>query len=127
MHNQTKHKTILDVGHCGYDGPRMMQLLQSKVGVKVDTADTLASAAEKLSAGGYDVVLINRELPFEGTEGLELIRQMKSAGDPTPVMLVSDRPDAQRQAEACGAMHGFGKSQLTNCRTVSMIKKATQF
>jgi DNA-binding response OmpR family regulator len=118
------HKTILDVGQCGYDGPRMMQMLESKVGVLVDTADSLQEAASKLSANRYDLVLVNRELAFEGTEGLELIRAMKKAGDTTPVMLVSDRPDAQQQAQACGAIHGFGKSKLADSHTIALIKKA---
>ncbi len=117
-------KTILDVGQCGYDGPRMMQMLQCQVGVRVDTADTLQEAAEKLSSNQYNLVLVNRELAFEGSEGLELIKAMKQAGDSTPVMLVSDRPDAQQQALACGAIHGFGKSKLTDKHTISLIKKA---
>ncbi len=117
------HKTILDVGQCGYDGPRMTEMLQSKVGVKVDSADTIDEAAGKLSSNQYDLVLVNRELAFEGTEGLELIRLMKKAGDATPVMLVSDRPDAQQQAVACGAIHGFGKSKMSDHHTIALIKK----
>lgn len=117
-------KIILDVGQCGYDGPRMMRMLESKIGVEVDTADTIEEAAEKLSANQYDLVLVNRELALDGAEGLQLIRQMKKAGDPTPVMLVSDLPDAQQQALACGAIHGFGKSKLESPHTITLIKKA---
>ena len=117
-------KTILDVGQCGYDGPRMTQMLQSKVGVAVDTADSIDEAAEKLSANQYNLVLVNRKLAMDGAPGLELIRKMKKAGDPTPVMLVSDQPDAQQQAMACGAIHGFGKSKMEDHHTVDMIKKA---
>lgn len=116
-------KTILDVGQCGYDGPRMTRMLQSKVGVDVDTADTIEEATRKLASGTYDLVLVNRELAFEGTPGLELIRQMKAEGDPTPVMLISDKPDAQRQAEACGAVHGFGKSKMSDPHTIELIRK----
>jgi DNA-binding NtrC family response regulator len=117
-------KTILDVGQCGFDGPRMTKMLEGKVGVEVDTADSLEEAAEKLQANSYDLVLVNRQLAFEGSAGLDLIRQMKGAGDATPVMLVSDKADAQREAEACGATHGFGKSKMNDPGTVQLIKRA---
>lgn len=102
----------------------MTRMLQTKVGVDVDTADSLQEASDKLAANRYDLVLVNRELAFEGTPGLELIKAMKQADDPTPVMLVSDRPDAQREAEACGAIHGFGKSQMNSPATIDLIKQA---
>ena len=117
-------KTILDVGQCGVDGPRITRMLRSKVGVAVEAADTLDEAAGKLSAGRYDLVLVNRELAFEGTAGVDLIRAMRSAGDPTPVMLVSDRADAQAEAESLGAVHGFGKSELDAPATVERIRGA---
>ena len=117
-------KTILDVGQCGYDGPRMTKMLRSRVGVAVDTADTLAEAGEKVTAHRYDLVLVNRELAFEGTAGLDLIRAMKDSGDSTPVMLVSDKADAQAEAESLGAVHGFGKSELDSAETVERIRGA---
>ena len=89
-----------------------------------DAADTLEEAAENLSGNRYDLVLVNQELAADGSEGLELIRQMKKAGDQTPVMLVSDLPDAQEQAVACGAIAGFGKSKLGDRKTVALIGKA---
>ena len=99
-------------------------MLEGQVGVVVDSADTLREAAEKLSGEHYDLVLVNRELASEGTPGIELIRGMKQAGDATPVMLVSDRADAQSEALACGAIHGFGKSAMDSPHTVSLICKA---
>ena len=118
------NKTILDVGQCGYDGPRMTKMLRAKVGVHVDAADTLAEAGEKITAKRYDLVLVNRELAFEGTEGLDLIRAMRDSGTDTPVMLVSDKPDAQAEAERLGAVHGFGKSALDDPATVDLIRHA---
>ena len=117
-------KTILDVGQCGNDGPRMTQMLRSKVGVEVENADSLKEAADKLAAQQYDLVLVNRELAFEGTAGLDLIRDMKRSGDPTPVMLVSDHADAQAEAEACGPIHGFGKSQMNRPSTINLTSGA---
>ena len=61
-------------------------MLQAKAGVRVDTADTLDEAAEKLSENDYDLVLVNRELAVDGSLGLDLIGWMKeqklsTAGD----------------------------------------------
>ncbi len=120
----TSAKTVLDVGQCGYDGPRMTKMLRAQVGVHVDSADTLAEAGEKITAKRYDLVLVNRELAFEGTEGLDLIRAMRESGNGTPVMLVSDKPDAQTEAERLGAVHGFGKSSLDDPATVELIRGA---
>ena len=117
-------KTILDVGQCGYDGPRMTRMLQGKVGVAVDSADTLAEAGEMIEAKRYDLVLVNRKLALEGTAGLDLIRAMRESGTATPVMLVSDKPDAQAEAERLGAVHGFGKSDLDDPETVELIRNA---
>jgi DNA-binding response OmpR family regulator len=116
-------KTILDVGQCGYDGPRMMQMLKSKVGVDVDSADSIADATEKLATNEYDLVLVNREFAFEDETGLDLIEAMKESGDETPVMLVSDRPDAQEEAHRLGAVCGFGKAKLAAPETVELIRK----
>jgi CheY-like chemotaxis protein len=117
-------KTILDVGQCGVDGPRMTRMLRSQVGVRVESADTLAEAAEKLAGHAYALVLVNRELAFEGTAGVDLVRAMKAAGDATPVMLVSDRAEAQDEAVAAGAVRGFGKSEMNEPGTVERIRGA---
>jgi DNA-binding response OmpR family regulator len=116
-------KRILDVGQCGIDGPRMTRMLESKVGVEVVTADSVDEAMGLLSAGAFDLVMVNREFALEDSGGVDLIRRMKEAGNRTPVMLVSDKPDAQKQAEAAGAVHGFGKSQLESPATVRLIEK----
>jgi DNA-binding response OmpR family regulator len=117
-------KSILDVGQCGYDGPRLTRLLETKVGVQVDSADTLDEAAEKLSANDYDLILVNRELAVDGSSGLDLLRWLKEQGNDTPAMLVSDLPEAQAQAVELGALKGFGKSHLDSASTVRLIKHA---
>ena len=55
---------------------------------------------------------MNRIIFNDGQEGLDLIRIAKREELSTPVMLVSDLPDAQSQAVAAGAVPGFGKSDL---------------
>jgi hypothetical protein len=55
---------------------------------------------------------VNREPVGLDCDGLDLLRQVKSDYPSCTVMLVSDRPDAQREAVRHGAVAGFGKSQI---------------
>ena len=61
---------------------------------------------------------------INGASGLEFISQLKE--DPAlaeiPVMLVSNFPDAQKQALARGALLGFGKASLGDARIVGRLK-----
>jgi CheY-like chemotaxis protein len=115
---------ILDVGQCGFDGPRMESLFQKKMHATVDAADTLDDAAERLQSGTYDIVLVNRVLAADGSSGLDVIEQLKDSGNPTPMMLVSDRADAQDAAVKLGAVRGFGKTELGDPETLELIKRA---
>ena len=47
---------ILDVGQCGFDGPRMSRLLREKLDATVDRAATEEDATRRLTAGKYNLV-----------------------------------------------------------------------
>lgn len=115
---------ILDVGQCGIDGPRMKRLFQEELDAEVDEADTLEETREKLRAGTYDLVLVNRVLNEDGSSGVDLIDEVKRGGADVPIMLVSDRSDAQDEAVSKGALRGFGKAELESPKTLDMIRKA---
>lgn len=115
---------ILDVGQCGFDGPRIKSLLQKKVHASVEGADTLEEATERLKSGHYDVVLVNRVLAADGSSGLDLIQQLIEDGTSVPIMLVSDRADAQDAAVKLGALRGFGKADLGDPETFELIERA---
>ena len=119
-------KTILDVGQCGFDGPRLEKLLSRGLHCEVVNSDTIEDALEKMKSKDYDLCLVNRELAFEGTSGLDLIAAAKKAGVATPLMLVSDRKDAQQKAEALGALPGFGKSSLGDPDMIETLRKAVE-
>jgi DNA-binding response OmpR family regulator len=112
---------ILDVGQCGVDGPRMSRLFESKLKAIVDEADNLDETREKLADNDYNIVLVNRVLARDGTSGLDVIEAIVANGCDCPVMLVSDRDDAQEQALVKGAIRGFGKSQLSDDATLELI------
>ena len=61
-----------------------------------------------------DLVLVNRKLDVDYSDGLEIIKQIKA--DPelakVPTMLVTNYPENQAEAVAEGAEPGFGKLSL---------------
>ena len=107
-------KQVLIVGHCGIDGPRIEQFVR---GLGCDAArpqgeEELTSALEC----GCDLILFNRELvgDFDEQEGIDLMRRLRDEYPGVRMMLVSDRTDAQREAEELGALKGFGKAELSS-------------
>lgn len=112
---------ILDVGQCGFDGPRMAALWRKKLGATVDCVDNGEDAAARLKNGGYDVVLVNRVLDADGSSGLDVIEDLLGAKTSVPVMLVSDLTDAQDAAVALGAVRGFGKADLGDPATLELV------
>lgn len=77
---------------------------------------------QKLSSGDYALVLVNRVFDYGGESGIDFIADLRTAGILTPVMLVSDYPEAQAAAIAQGALRGFGKSQLSLASTAEMVR-----
>ena len=105
---------VVLVGHCGIDAPHLAKQVSRCLGkAEVITANSEDALEEALDEG-VDLLLFNRELPFgfEETEGLELMREIRHRHPEIKMVLVSDRPEAQEEAEEIGALPGFGKSQL---------------
>ena len=115
---------ILDVGQCGFDGPRMAKMLKTKLEAEVDQASTHDEAKRQLASSKYDVVLVNRVLAADGSSGVELIADLAKHGNTTPFMLVSDMPEAQEEAVAAGAVRGFGKAAIEDPATFDLIRSA---
>ena len=74
------------------------------------------------AARKFDLVLVNRVLDLDGSSGLELIQTLKEDPDQplkaTPVMLVSDYPEAAADGRRAGREPGFGKSELQSPATL---------
>ena len=126
MQTSSDQKSVLLVGHCGIDGPRIQKFVESLDG---QFQCRSAASEEELDTAvrqGVDLVLFNRELTgsFEESEGIELIRRLKEDHPDTKVMLVSDRPEAQQHAMQLGALPGFGKGDLDSPKVGEMIKGA---
>jgi CheY-like chemotaxis protein len=82
-------------------------------------ADTL----QQLKSGQFDLVLVNRKLDSDYSDGIEIIRQIKAdhaiAG--VPVMLVTNYPEHQDAAIAAGAVPGFGKLEYNKPETLEKL------
>jgi CheY-like chemotaxis protein len=107
-------KTVLSVGQCVPDESSLKRFLKANFDVQITTADTAAEAIDRLRQQKYDLVLINRKLDADYTDGTEILRTIKAdvALRDTPVMIVSNYPEYQDAAVQLEAEYGFGKAEL---------------
>ena len=112
-------KRVLDVGQCGPDHATIRNYLTSTFDCEVIQTHGLADTLAELRAGDYHLVLINRKLDADYSDGIEIIRAIKA--DPemadVAVMLVTNYTDHQDAAEAAGALRGFGKLEFDRPET----------
>lgn len=117
-----KHR-VLDVGNCNPDHYQIRMMLERHFDVAIDRVMFVDEALEKMRQTQYDLVLFNRVIFEDGSDGLELVRRAKA--DPTihaaPMMMVSNHPEAQAQAVAAGAVEGFGKASTFAPGTVPKL------
>lgn len=117
---------VLNVGHCDYDHGNIARLLKERFQAHVDRAAGLEDTLTFVKRTSYDLVLVNRLMDRDGSEGMEIIRRLKD--DPTtktiPVMLISNYAEAQASAVAAGALPGFGKASLDQPETLIRLKAA---
>lgn len=104
-------KRVLDVGQCGPDHAAIRAFLTRHFDCEIVQAHGPDDALANLRGGRFDLVLVNRKLDRDYSDGIEIIRAMKA--DPAiagmPVMLVTNYPEHQAAAVEAGALQGFGK------------------
>src|SRR5215203_4704135 len=112
-------KRVLDVGQCGPDHSSIRSYLTRNFDCEVVQVDDASGALAQLKSGQFDLVLVNRRLDHDYSDGIEVIRTLKS--DPgaasVPVMLVTNYPEHQDVAMAAGAIRGFGKLEFEKPET----------
>lgn len=118
-------KRVLSVGQCGPDHYSISRFLERHFDVEITTADREQQAIQRLRSEPFDLVLVNRKLDIDYSDGMAIIRAMKA--DPSlagvPVMLVSNYPESQEEAVAAGAEYGFGKSALNSPESAERVGK----
>ncbi len=107
-------KRVLSVGNCVPDNRAIAAMIESQFQAEVLSAESLVQTLALMRAQSFDLVLVNRVLDRDGSDGLEVIRQIKAAADlcDTPVMLITNFPEYQQRRQEAGALEGFGKQAL---------------
>ncbi len=122
-------KKVLSVGQCLVDHLAISKLFHS-LGFEVEKIDTQEETIKKLKdkKSQYSLVLINRKLDVDNSEGIELLKKIKN--DPeiqnTKVMIVSNYKDVQQMAQKLGALYGFGKAELDKEETKKRILQSIE-
>jgi CheY-like chemotaxis protein len=117
-------KRVLDIGNCRPDHRALAALIEAHFDATVSQAHRWEDAAAQLRAESFDLVLVNRRLDVDYSDGLELIQRLKQ--DPQlsalPVMMITNFAEHQRLAVQAGAVEGFGKQSLQAADTLKKLE-----
>lgn len=117
-------KRVLDVGNCSPDHSAIKQLLRTRFDCEVRQAHGAEDALAELGAGQFDLVLVNRKLDQDYSDGIDVIRRIlaERGEQAPPVMLITNYAEHQDAAVAIGAKRGFGKLQFSEPETLQRLK-----
>lgn len=116
-------RRVLSVGQCVPDTASIKQFLTSTFDVTMVSAADGPEAIDQLRKSPFDLVLINRKLDIDYSDGIDIIRQLKADAELSqiPVMLITNYPEHQDNAVAAGAERGFGKNELGQSDVISRL------
>ncbi|MBL8828350.1 MAG: hypothetical protein JNM18_15320 [Planctomycetaceae bacterium] len=114
---------VLDVGQCMPDHAAIRRLIETNFAAEVVQTDQLDDTLAVLRGGKFALVLINRKLDLDYSDGLKILTAIKAepALRETPVMLITNYAEHQQTAIAAGAVAGFGKAQLGDPATIEKL------
>ena len=112
-------RKVLDVGNCGPDHTAIRDMLSREFDADVVQAHSLQDTLEQLRTATFDLVLINRKLDQDYSDGVEIVRAIKQQPQIAhiPVMLITNYKEHQDTAVEAGAVPGFGKLELQSAET----------
>jgi CheY-like chemotaxis protein len=117
-------KHVLDVGNCAPDHRSIRSFIEAHFDAQVLRAHGWEDTRRELTARNIHLVLVNRKLDRDYSDGVEIIREIKA--DPqlsaTPCMLITNYQEHQRLAEQAGAVLGFGKLELHQAETLEKLR-----
>lgn len=124
----TSKKRVLDVGNCGVDHAAIRRLIEGRFEAEVIQHHSQAEALRALQQESFDLVLVNRKLDRDFSDGIELIHAMQAAPQlaKIPVMLITNYQDHQQKAVQAGATLGFGKAELHDPATLDRIAQVLE-
>lgn len=117
-------KTILDVGNCGPDHSALGSMLRKHFDVELLKADQLSDTLALLERQSVDLILINRKLDIDYSDGIDILHALKKseAYRDIPVMLITNYAEHQQHAVGAGAILGFGKLELNAPETLKRLE-----
>lgn len=116
-------KQVLDVGNCGPDHATISAALMKHFAVEVFQADEASDALAILGREKIDLVLVNRKLDIDYSDGIDVIKQIKAEPEfeKIPIMLITNHDEYQQSAVSAGAVYGFGKLSLNETKTYQRL------
>ncbi len=126
--NVMTQRTVLSIGQCRPDQAAISHYLTSHFGARILTADLPGDAYQLLSQQFIDLILINRKLDADYSDGMEILQHLctQESTAKIPVMLVSNFAEWQEKAVALGAIYGFGKAELNRPETKQRLSDVLQ-
>ena len=121
----SKPAAVLDVGNCDPDHGMIRRMLTQHFDVEIDRVMFVDDALARMRERAYDLVMFNRLIFDDGSEGLELVSRAKTETGikPAPIMMISNFDEAQSACEAAGGVRGFGKKAVGDKATVEHLSK----
>jgi len=118
-------KTVLEIGNCNPDHSALSRMLVTNFGVRVLRAHELKDSLELLQKEPVDLILINRKLDIDYSDGLEILQHFKQDDQlkGIPAMIITNYPEHQEAAVAAGAEYGFGKLQFADVATQDRLSR----
>lgn len=115
--------SVLDVGNCDPDHGMVKQMLSENFDARLDRVMFVDDALARMRENRYDLVLFNRLIFEDGSEGIELLKRAKA--DPAlqgvPIMMISNFEDAHAASVAAGGVPGFGKKAVFATSTIELL------
>lgn len=118
-------KRVLSVGQCSVDHRAICHLMKSRFAAEVVSVDDWKHAKSLLVGESFDLMLVNRKLDRDYSDGIDVIRHLKADADHAglPVMLVTNYPEHQELAVEAGAEPGFGKLEFDKPETIEKLAR----
>lgn len=98
-------------------------MLRKHFDVEILRSDRWSDTLAILERQPVDLILINRKLDIDYSDGMEILHQIKRSETfrDIPVMLITNYAEFQQQAVAQGALLGFGKLELSSPDTIGRL------
>jgi CheY-like chemotaxis protein len=118
-------KRVLDVGNCSMDHGAIRSMIERSFAADVVQAHGQDDALQLLAKERFDLVLVNRKLDQDYSDGMEVIAAIKARPEhmDLPCMLITNLPEHEAAAVAAGCEPGFGKRSLHDSQTRERLKR----